>query len=868
MTRRRTFAIWVLILLLLTLTAGGFWLRQTWHEFRQNNGIRQLGWQGIDLSLRGITVAQLSIVQEQAGRRIRARGEGLTMQWRWSEPQLEVVSLDDLNFELHQLESGRESGAPSASNLPVKPPFWLPEQVSVKALRAELPCEAGRCKLSGSLALNRQTALLPLEAELVLKHEGHEVRVDANISGALEDKLSLEASIAVDETRHLELTSSYEPQREDGTGRWSGTLDVPALPQTDWILAWLQQWQPIPLENLPPRPEAGRLSAKWQLRGAPTQDFLTRVSGTVTAQVNLPEPWPIPGIATAQGNLELALVAEDGQWLAKTARADLNFSDLAGWINFVPEAVRPNSLALRVRPAELPPELQGKGTFLPLKVDLAAQGPAPGEFESNLAVAMTAPWRVKFDATRLTASLPDRSLEDWNFVGASADISFSGRADANGLEVDFLKDSGLMLKRASNGNPRDAIALEDTRIDISGFDLAVAYSLENRLLKSLSYQGPVTASVQKLSHARLNTVSWQFAGRINGDSAQLAGAGKVNAGTGADVDVSLVYQFDGDLEADAKMEISGEAGAKAWSDVFADWPETLSIDDGTLEVVANLWVPRGRNLNINGKATLQELSGIYDRMAWTGLDGQVTFDLNDSWLNLEAPALTLSKLNPGIAVGPLMFDLRYQASPDNILSGELALDEASADFLGGTVTVASGFWNLSDMPLRMMVGLEKIELSELMKVYPAEGLAGTGTLTGQVPVLIGPDGVEVQKGKVTALEPGGTLKLPADRLRGMAQGNQAMQLVVRAVENFNYSVLNSTIDYKQDGTLILDLHLRGSSPDVQDGHPIVLNITLEEDIPALLTSLQLSGRVNDAITEKVRKLLEKGEVDDIGIEAE
>jgi hypothetical protein len=84
-----------------------------------------------------------------------------------------------------------------------------------------------------------------------------------------------------------------------------------------------------------------------------------------------------------------------------------------------------------------------------------------------------------------------------------------------------------------------------------------------------------------------------------------------------------------------------------------------------------------------------------------------------------------------------------------------------------------------------------------------------------------------------------------------------MALVVRAMQNFNFSVLNSTVNYDQDGKLILGLRLEGSSPDVRDGHPIVLNINLEEDIPALMTSLQLSGRVNEAVTEKVRNLMQK-----------
>ncbi|MGB1477813.1 MAG: hypothetical protein ACPG9R_08505 [Marinobacter salsuginis] len=37
----------------------------------------------------------------------------------------------------------------------------------------------------------------------------------------------------------------------------------------------------------------------------------------------------------------------------------------------------------------------------------------------------------------------------------------------------------------------------------------------------------------------------------------------------------------------------------------------------------------------------------------------------------------------------------------------------------------------------------------------------------------------------------------------------------------------------------------------------MLNVNLEEDIPALLTSLQLSGRVNEAVTRRVRELLQE-----------
>ena len=57
--------------------------------------------------------------------------------------------------------------------------------------------------------------------------------------------------------------------------------------------------------------------------------------------------------------------------------------------------------------------------------------------------------------------------------------------------------------------------------------------------------------------------------------------------------------------------------------------------------------------------------------------------------------------------------------------------------------------------------------------------------------------------------------------------------------------------------MALGLRLEGENPDLRGRQPVVLNINLEEDIPALLTSLQLSGRVNEAVTERVRERLQK-----------
>jgi hypothetical protein len=242
------------------------------------------------------------------------------------------------------------------------------------------------------------------------------------------------------------------------------------------------------------------------------------------------------------------------------------------------------------------------------------------------------------------------------------------------------------------------------------------------------------------------------------------------------------------------------------------------------------------------------------------MNGTVEATLKSDQFQVSTSQLTLDEINPGIPLGPLVLAGDYRGPAQQPMAGQLTLTQANAGALGGQLSIAPGSWNFAAAPVTVTLELDRLNLAQLLRVYPAEGLAGTGILSGTIPLLIDPaTGVRVKRGRLGALEPGGQLQLSAERLRALGQKNETMELVSKALENFNYSVLNSDIDYDENGTLMLGLHLKGSSPEVGDGRAVVLNINLEENIPALLTSLQLSGRVTDAVAERVKKLLKERE---------
>lgn len=458
------------------------------------------------------------------------------------------------------------------------------------------------------------------------------------------------------------------------------------------------------------------------------------------------------------------------------------------------------------------------------------------------------------NAMKVDAPTKAMTLAGWKLHEGQANLMFAGKANEQSATLEFKDETHLELARV--GAPDNAAQLDKVRVNLAGTKLTAGYSLLPMALESLTFEGPAVATTAAIHHPQLLAQSWRLDGRLGGSLDAIRLDGRLSSDAGASADIAFRFPFDGTPDLDAEMTATDAKGNRALADTFAAWPGELEIGEGSIKVSLGLRLPSD-GLQMQGEIGFDGLGGLFIRTAWSGLDGKVAIDLSGDQLDAHTSGLSVGTVNPGIALSNIQIAGRYRSTTEQVAAGTLKLGQATAELLGGTVRIEPGEWQLSQMPLRFPLELSDVELSQLMQVYPAEGLAGSGILRGTVPLRISRQGVSIDAGKVEAQAPGGTLKLPADRLKGMAQNNETMALVVQAMENFNYTVLNSTVDYDEDGKLILGLRLEGSSPEVRDGHPIVLNINLEEDIPALLTSLQLSGRVNEAVTEKVRNLMQK-----------
>jgi hypothetical protein len=155
----------------------------------------------------------------------------------------------------------------------------------------------------------------------------------------------------------------------------------------------------------------------------------------------------------------------------------------------------------------------------------------------------------------------------------------------------------------------------------------------------------------------------------------------------------------------------------------------------------------------------------------------------------------------------------------------------------------------------VVLDVQGVDIARLIKLEEKQGLRSTGKLNGTLPIIISKDGVSMTDGKLSAPPPYGVIQYTGnERVSTLAKNNSNVALLLRALSDFRYHLLEADLDYAPDGQLLAKVRLHGSNPDLEGGRPVHLNINLEENILRLLKSLQFA----DEISRQLEKGLQQG----------
>ncbi|WP_339082818.1 YdbH domain-containing protein [Pseudomonas sp. TMP9] len=815
--------------------------------------IEHLEWRGLGLSTHGIALDWLSLQHPNGTFELETiqlpwRGLSLTLPF-WQQIDISRLQLSvptqptPINSDVVTLEQPLEQLSALIHR--------LPQRVQVAALHIELPCAGKRCQLLGDVHLNTlsTTTAQQLEVQLNFKQQQDQLRWHAQVkvdAGAAD----LQLKLAINDQPQFKLSSRL--QRTDTEQHWQGDLTAD-LRHSAALQRWLSQWLPSATVKLTAAPTAAQLAASWQLQLAPgplSMALLQQARGRINASANLSEPWPIPAIGQLQGTFKLAAQALDGQWLAESLSAQLNLEQIPSELmSGLPSALRPDALQLNIQAAPLPTVIAQalSGRALPLQLNLTGKGRSPFALHGTLLLANGQPWGLQLLNGALSASSPALQVEGWDIGALQTQLQLDGYLDQQQVAITVGKGSRLNLQHLG----RESFRVQ--KLEASSSNLQLKAQLAAGGVQDWHVQGPLDLSAQP-HHAHLQAQRWYWQGPLDARQQQVHLDGTLRNEAGLQVKLQAQHDSAKGLSVQAQLSELFLRTGNPLQASFTAWPALLELNNGRVNASASLTLASAQqlptvNLELSGKG----LNGIYDRTALEGLSGQLNLRIDPKQLQLELAELRLDQANPGIPLGPLQLQGRYSAALQTPASGQLQLQHAEMRVMGGHLTLTPGQWNLSDQPLLFALQMQGLELEQLFILYPTEGLAGTGTLDGHLPLHISHHGVTIEQGQLSAREPGGQLQFHSERIRALGRSNPAMQLVTQSLEDFRYTTLSSQVDYNQQGTLLLAMRLQGQNPAIEQGRPIHFNINLQEDIPTLLASLQLTDKVSDIIKQRVQQ---------------
>lgn len=440
-----------------------------------------------------------------------------------------------------------------------------------------------------------------------------------------------------------------------------------------------------------------------------------------------------------------------------------------------------------------------------------------------------------------------------------APINATLEANTNTLSL-ATRSSTLTLPSIRTGETLTGLTSDIHRINLSqtlgqnSFDLA-----ELDVHAELSVRELYTNLVD------INLWSWQMDQQLTWQRGTLSASGTLADGSQRLLLNDLQHHMasgtgQGTLEI---PQIEFNDSTQKLSDLLAPIPLQADVLSGSVNANARLsWLTGGDSppaVSGEGRIHLNDISGYVNEIAFLRLSTDFAAELLPTWQlrSSSAASLDLASLDAGIEFSNIRSDYRVDSE-----AGSITLTDTSFKVFGGTVSSDQLEYHLHDNDSRFTVVIDSIDLNQVLGMSAYRGVSASGLVSGEIPVRLQGLTPSISGGTLNALQPGGIIRYSSgDSAAGnpSSVGNQSLDLVYQALEDYRFHLMETRVDYQESGELDLAIRMEGVSPELNGGQRINLNLNINDDVPALLQSLQAARSVTDSIQSRLDA--RQGEVD-------
>ncbi|MCD1598449.1 YdbH domain-containing protein [Rheinheimera aquimaris] len=839
--------------LLLLLTAGAYWYLQ--------KQLAALPVQNLQFNIDAISLHQLrlhsiSFQLEQTAAQFTL--SDINVVWSFSggfSPALREIRLGAADIKLTQWPE-QDSPAAATDNEPFSlPQNWqlpptLPERISLQHVSLQLPCGDSLChyQLNGQMTAEQQKLRFALTG-----FDATDMQQRLTLNGSYETVQNLpllNVRLMLDDSINLSLHQSLIQQNNLLA---EGAVELTISPPSSWLLQQAEAWQlELPADAVAQFTAPVRVVSQWSF-DLPEQTDLASISQHITGHwqldADLPAPFSVPGIGNLQGQLTAAVGFKQGELNQYQLNSKLTLQQPV-----VPEQLQQRGINSDTVYLDLSADgsNQPQLTALPLSVNIRTTGASQLTLSADTLMNLTPPFSASLKNGKLTWAQPH--------LTAATGIELEKLKLQSQFNAYWLADSWQL--NLSNSEISTA-KLQSTEYGASNIKLSATSSrlTGDSVFSALTFKTDMLANAGDIKQAALKAQSWQWQGKFEGtvrsgstDNLRLKAEGKLSNHASLGLSHQLDYQASV-LTLNWQLDDAFLLAGNPFQQSFTDWPALLEFNRG--RITASGSVILADTITAQADIALSGVSGIYDRSLFTDLSLPLSVEYKGDTVSVSTSGATLAEIQHGVVAGPLRMQASYVTPANTPTAGKLDIRQLQLLAMGGQISVEPTLLDMALQQQQITVKVDRIDLTKLLQQHPTTDLTGNGLISGTIPLLLNRSGASVEGGYIAAESPGGQLQYRPPTAENMAATNPGMKVMLKALDDFHYSVLSSNVSYDTNGKLLLALKLHGNNPALEAGRPINLNINLEEDIPALITSLQLSSQISDKIKQRVQQRLQQ-----------
>jgi hypothetical protein len=211
----------------------------------------------------------------------------------------------------------------------------------------------------------------------------------------------------------------------------------------------------------------------------------------------------------------------------------------------------------------------------------------------------------------------------------------------------------------------------------------------------------------------------------------------------------------------------------------------------------------------------------------------------------ETQRVTIERVQAGIEITDCLIDFRLRRD------GVVELPLVRWSFAGG-IAQTHGFYDPRSEQHEFSIRVSGVDLQTLLELLAIDGVSGEGTLSGEFPLRIHGDVIELRQARLSSVSPGGWLRYRPGGASSVAAAQSGhLSQFTELLENFHFTSIVITLNGSVLGDVETAIHLVGANPDFHDGFPAELNLNVESKFWDLIQDGTAAFRLADRLADVV-----------------